>query len=694
MPLSTGPADLKALLAIPGVEAAFQYGTGTGFFDAQSRERESLHEVSVSSGFFQTVGVRPVFGRELSSEDANSEPRRVLVSYGIWNERLGRDPGVAGRLVSLAGRRVEVAGVMPRGFNFPDGANVWIPPNPRIWIRAFVSVVRTQTPLSVRQFETAADRFVGVPLQSFLEPESKRARAVGFLFVAASAIVIITWLHVGMLRAVHVIDKMGDHAIRLALGARRGTLVREQCVQSAMLALLAIGIAAVVLPQALKVLISFLPPEVVLGRDIEVDYRSLLFLGGLTLLGTVGMTLAPIRASTRIDVLAGLKNSAPTASRRSSGRQLLVILQIGLVTALLYLTGLATHELVRLRTLNLGFETERLLVASLPDAPTSQVFGIWQSESLTRIKRLPGITMAAGGASPLAKSLQPVSVTAEAPSQAQLRQSPINALRRYVSPGFFQTMAIPFDEGRDFDWNTDRQTDNVIVSRSLAASFGPIPGAIGRSVFINGGRATVIGVVGDVRRGGTDTREQPSIYQLSVSHTLVVRSTGPVNQSLLTRVSDEIRAVTGRSDVDIRDAHTEVVTLLAPQQARASLMAFEGAAALALSLIALYGVSREMAHRQRHRAAICKALGATNTTIVIQMARPLVVVTAVGVTAGLIVGSASGAWLTSTAVVDSNGDPVAAATATAVVVLAVTAALIGPLRSAASVSPSVLLRSP
>jgi putative ABC transport system permease protein len=689
-------AELDEILHVPGVISAMGYTTKV-FVKQEYRDTEGLVDAGVTPSFFEGLGVQPFIGRRLTNEDIGVVPRRALISFGIWTDRFGRDPGVVGQTIVLAGESLQVVGIMPPRFNFPGGANLWVVSQSRI--RSLTGVIRVtlgKTP--PQKFRLSSGNFLAVPLREFLEPEQGKVLPLTFLFLAAGVVLAITWLHLGALRAVHVFDRARETAVRMAMGASPWQIARKQLIENVFFVGIALIAAVLLLPTAVKVTVLLLPSTVTLGREIAVDHRAILFLGFATLMGIALMSLGPVRATMRTDVLALLKNEGQTLSSFSfrRGCRTILVAQVALVSSLLYSTGMLATELLRVRHLDLGFDPDGLLI--LKPAGANDSFGpsVQQATMLEQIRKVPGVLAAAAGFDPSFIGVMPVSVGIDANSSRSSDSSDSNAMYQGVSPGYFRTVRTPILEGRDFEYGEKRV---VMVSQGLARAIGRPNGLAGSTVWVNGGPFLVAGIVGDIQANVTDEfGKRPYLYYQSptLTNPILVRVDQKFRRRTIDRIISVVQGLTGQPDRPwILDARQRVEPFIAPHTSRVVLVGIQAGTALLLALVGLYSLAHQVLRQQLRSIAVRKALGAPNKHVMMLTSGLVVVNAAIGLSLGLGLGLAMGRWMSSAAIVASNAETIdvfAVALTVLSVLIASLLGLIAPVCQALRLDPSVLLR--
>lgn len=714
--------ELLDLATLPGVTATFGFCERGGVVSDEARQGEDLRDASVTSAFFSGLGVRPMLGRPLTDLDIGVTPPRVLISYSLWVSRFAADQRAIAQWTTLGGNRVEVVGVMPPRFNFPSGANLWSISSTSI--RSLVGVARASRGILRPDALRFSDRpGTAMPLSDYLHPTTDKTLPLTFLLVLAIITLAMTWLHLGALRAVQIFDHARDTAVRMAIGASSWQVIRQHVVENLLFVVATLAVAVLFLPAAVSVAARLLPPTLTVGREIGVDARGLLFLGSVTLLGLLVMTIGPARATTRPSLLGLLKNEGQTISSpaRTRRRRAVLIAQVGLVSGLLYVTGVLATEMMRMRRFDLGFNPDGLLTVTLPEAsraPAARDTANGQSdsrsakpapgstlepESLQRdlvheIGGVPGVTAVATGFEPFYTPGMGVQVGIDGASSTQRDIGTPNALYQMVSPGYFRTIGTPILEGRDFDWALDGGRHVAIISRSLARALGRPTGLAGSTVWINGGQYAVLGVVGDIRANVTDALgERPYLYWLAPRLSpILVRVSDERRGGVVSRIAAIVRAVTHEPKrPSFANARQRVAQFVAPHSSRVALVAMQAGAALLLSVLGLYALASEVLRQRLRSMAVRKAFGASPRQIFVHLSGPVAIDAAIGLALGLVLGIVAASWLWSAALIGSGlavFDIRAALLAIVPVSFASLFALLGPARRAARLDPSVLLR--
>lgn len=717
-------------------------------------EPERVWGEEVTAAYLTTLGVRVARGSDFPAElDASGGQRRVaLISDALWQRRYNADPGVVGQTISLNNQPWEIAGVLPPGFRglsgraevivnltarTPDAlAEPWnlelsvigrlapgVTPEqarseaamlgPRMYA-AFPSGAGTLT-TSERPSQWSAD---ARPLDTIrVAPALKRSLLV--LFGAVTLVLLIACVNLANLLVARAVTRKQEIAVRLAVGARRGRLVRLLLTESTVLALLG-GVASLGVALAGSRLLSGINPQdtlrvqglqgsigVVGFESIQLDGRALLFTFLVTALVGVVVGLVPALRATRADLSRELKEGSAGAGlglRLGVSRRSLVVVEVALAIVLLAGSGLMLRSLANLLAVDPGFDARNLLTLRLwvPEgeiAPDSMpgFYDRLQAE----IAAIPGVQQVSlGDCPPLNNGCNGTIMTfADRPTSATG-----NAMVgvHWVTPSWFPTLRVPLKRGRLFD-DTDRLNAPkvVLINEEAARRYFPGEDPIGKRVAVYQGGfhtgAEVIGIVGDVRYGTIDSLARPDVYisygQARLPRMMLFVRTAGDPSAVAPAVRERVRHFAPRLPVyDIRAMESRVAT--ASTQARFSailLGAFAGVALL-LAVMGIYGVMSFAVAQRNREIGIRMALGADRGRVLSLVLREGVALAAVGALLGLGAAFALTRVLRSMLFEVAPTDPW---TYVAIVVVLGLAAVIAtwiPARRAAGVDPVVALR--
>ena len=675
------PADLEDFRSEPGLFEEMGAWGGWGPTLTGLGDPEVLVAAAVTEGMLTRVlRSEPVLGRGfLPEEDVPDGPDVVLLSHRFWQERFAGDPDVIGRPVLLNEEPYTVVGVMPEGFAppFVSNAALWRP----VQLDAadcgrgcytIRTVARLAAGVSLEAAQERASALASRLAEAYPDTNERvgaavfglqedlvgpAARALWVLLGAVGLVLLIACTNVANLLLARGTAREGELAVRVALGAARGTILRqlltESVVLSALGGLLGLGLAA----WGTDALLALAPRTLPGVERVGVDAVVLAFAALTTLVtGAVFGTFPAWRAS-RADVYASVR-SAAGASARGRLRSGLVVGQVALAMVLLTGAGLMLKSFERMSRVDLGYEAEGVLAVSMGLPASRFATGAdriaYYEELVARLGALPGVSSAgATDSPPLAGFDGDASFRIEDAPPPRPTEVPVAWIRR-VTPGYFGTVRQDLVRGRGFDASDAAGAPLVIVVNEMLARryYGyPERSPIGlRIAFGSAGEPvwrTIVGVVEDTRHFAIRDGERPAAYLpfaqvTSPFMTVVLRSEGDPEQ-----LGDAARAAV--TDVDERLAASTVRPLTAlVEQATArerfvaSLLGLFSLVALVLAAGGLYGVVSYGVGLRRREMGIRLALGARRTEI-----RLLVVAGGLGLTAaGIAVGALGSLALT------------------------------------------------
>jgi predicted permease len=679
------------------------------------------------------LGIEPLLGRIFSEEDDREGAlATALLSYGLWQREFGGDPSIIGRIVRLDDRPHTVIGVMPREFNFPNRrAQLWTPM--RFSAREFddrnnnylhvIARLRDGASLDAARTEmtlVAARLKAQYPVENvntdasviaLRDEVSDQQRLMLVALLGASAcVLVIACANLANLLLARALDRRREIAVRAALGAGRERLLRQLLTESLLIAGLGGGLGIALAAAAVPMLSLLVPSALPVGGTPALDLRVLAFTAAVTMLTGLafgGIPLLQQRLSAEGD---GLRDTARAGGgRRERLRGALVVAELAASVLLLVTCGLLLRALWKTQAIDPGFATPSALTARtqlpMPKYEKTETRTLFYDAVLSEVRRLPGVRSAAYTSfvplGDMRGGIFPVGVGAPAP--ADRRENNV-AFLRYVTPDFFQTMGIAVHQGRDVsDADTDATRAVAVVSRSFADRYFPDQDPIGRRFNFVGSDREIVGIVGDVRMRGLTRTAEPQVYvpyrqvpdRAWVWYSpkdLVVRTDGdPL------ALVPSLRAIVQRVDAsqslsDIRTLEDVVYRETAPRVAQLRILGAFALIALLLAGVGLHGVLTWSVAARTVEIGIRVALGAQRFDIVSMIARRALMLTAIGIGAGIALAYGSGQVLQSMLAGIDPADTATILAASALILAMTMAVSIRPIVRAARVDPCAAVR--
>jgi predicted permease len=725
--------DLKA--GASGFEslAAYQHEPGqTGVsLTGSGAEPRRVQAAFVSAEFFPLLGVGAARGRTLRSEEnVPGADRVVVVSDALWRSRFGADPSLVGRTVTLDGEPFTVVGVMPPSFAFPAReAEAWVPlslvgeddvPHERgvRWLDVVGRLRPGATPEGALSSANAvlarlaADHAESNEGWTRARVETLRDSIVGpvrpALMVLLGTVVLVLLVacaNLANLLLARASAREREIAIRTALGAGRGRLVRQMLTESVLLALLGGALGLALAGAGVRALLALSAGTIPRPDEVGLDARVALFALLLSLLTSVLFGLVPALRAARGATSDTLRDGGRGGTQRRGGRTraALVLAQTAAAMVLLVGAGLLINSFWRLLNVDPGFRADGVLVASF-DIPsrydTPAKMNGYRDEVLRRVAEVPGVVAAgASKTEPLQGGGEKYEFTLPGRTGADATLAPADGTM-IVSPGYFAALGIPLLRGRTFDPRDDDgdAPPVVMVNQATARRYWPGQDPVGQTVQIGETPLTVVGVVGDVRNDGLAAPAEPAVYfpfglAPRVATQLFVRTSGDPAAA-----AGAVRRAIYEADplqpiAQIRTLRTAMAETVAQPRFFTLLLGIFGGLAVGLAALGLYGVVAYSVTRRTTEIGIRMALGARPAEVVAMVVRRSVGPTA----AGILVGAA-GALLLSRLMASMlfQVRPADPATYVAAALLLASVALLAswlPARRAARIQPTLALRA-
>ena len=711
------------------------------------RGASSLHGLKSSAEFFDVLGIKPAIGHAFSREDEQPGGGpggfKIILTDDFWRQFFGGDPNVLGRTIELDRRQYTVIGVMPRRFQYPiqsDPVSFYVtiaedastadgtkPPTQERGMHSLDTIARFKTNTTIEQAQadlsTVAanlekqypntNSYFGVrfkPLREELIGDVRTALYV--LFGAVVCVLLIANTNVANLLLARASVRGREVAVRAAVGASRGRIIRQLLTESVILASLG-GLFGLLLAQwGTEALIKTVPQNIPRISDIQVDGVVLGFTVLVSLATGIIFGVVPAWHASRVDLNSALKSGTRTGSgeNKSRLRNGLVMGEIALALVLLICAGLLIQTFARLGHVQPGFRSDRLLTAAIQvprtSYPKNEDVIAFYDHFLERVRTLPGVESASAILPlPLSDSNMVTDFDDEEHPLPEGQRAGANV--RMIGTDYFKTMGIPLKQGRVFDETEQLNSPPVvIVNQRFADKFFPGQNVIGKriqpgfSADDNPEKVReIIGVVGNVKHSSLKNEDSPEIYlprtQIPTSFMSVVVRTSVSDPSNITAaMRKELAAMDPGIPLNsVRVFDEYLARSLARPRFNALLLSIFAGSALLLTAIGIYGVLAYSVAQRTNEIGIRMALGAAQFKIFKLVIGQAMTIVAISVAVGLVGAFAATRLLSSLLFGVSAWDPV---TFSAIVILIAVIALLAawlPARRAANVDPIVALRT-
>lgn len=725
--------SLDAVAALRPYEAPLRDDCTT-----QGCNAELVHGYGVSPGLFRMLGARVLRGRDFVDSDGNpASPAVVILSHDLWQRRYGGDTAVLGASLTFNGQARQVVGIMPSGVRFPDAkvsyvkdpADLWFPVS---WelnrndergnqnlvmlgrLREGASPVELRRDLSAieTRFKSSwpdrygdpatAWRLAAVPLTDELIG-AVRAPLL-YMFAAVGLVLMIACANVANLMLVRGASRANEFALRAALGAGRGRLARQLLTESVIVALAA-GVVGVVAAYASVPLLLRLDPGAVPMFDaVTVDRRVMVFAVLLSLVTAILCGFAPALRQSRINLVRSVRDGTGMgAVARRGWRSAVVVMQVALATVLLVSAGLLTRSFRAMHDVPVGVQSEgrSTFKISLPRAKydSSHKIVAFFTQLQRELVALPGVR-AASAVTPLPMSGEGWSGTYHVFGQPAQRPSDMPHGEMAVAlPGYMVAHGIPVLAGRDFtEADAQGAPPVVVVDERLARLHWPGQDAIGQRVSTYGEQgswATVIGVVGHVRRRGPFADGEPQLY-----YPLLQRRERAVSFVVSGRpdVGADVRAILTRIDPElptplVEPAQAVADRAFARQRFSMVLIGVFGLIAVALVGVGLYGVMGFLVAQRTRELGVRLAVGGTPGSLLRMVFAEGLTMTVVGIASGLLISAVLARGLSGWLYGISPIDPVTYVLTPVLLGVVASVSVLLPARRATAVDPVRALRA-
>lgn len=688
---------------------------------------EQLFGQAVTPNFFSVLGVSPLVGRTFTEEEDRDGAQVVIISYRLWQRRYLGDPARINQPIMLNGTKYSVIGVMPRDFVFRDRErDFWFPihftPADRS-VRGshFLSVVARLKPDATldrarqemtgiakrleQQYPDSNYRVgaVVVPIKEDLLGDTRIALLV--LMGAAGCVLLIACANLASLLLARAVARKKEMAVRAALGAGRGRLVRQMVTEATMLALAGGTLGLLVAQAGMTVLVRLVPGGLPTTAKPALDSTLLLFTLGLSLLTGLIFSVVPAIQAARASVNDALKQGGRSGAdtRGRNTRDVLVVLEVAAALVLLTGAGLMIQTMAKLRAIDLGFRSGHLLTMRTPWGPKYRdpVKAIdYVTRVLAQVRLLPGVENDAFSST---LPFQSIGNTRGYQVQGQTidKDYSPDALFRVGSSDYLQTLGVKVLEGRLFTASDISTTAPVVIlNETFARHYWPKETAVGHRIALGDQNwRTVVGVVADVHERGYELAMKPGVYApitaLDITwlpDTLIVRTKSDPN-AIAPAARSIIASIDPDQPVSLVRTMDEIVDLnVADRQQQMTLLGAFAVLALVLASIGLYGVLSYAVTQRSREIGLRMALGASASSVIRMIVARGLALTGIGLVIGLVAAFLATRAMKNLLYGVGATDPFTFGSVAALLAVIALIACWAPARRASRVDPIVVLR--
>ena len=694
---------------------------------------ERVTGVVASVDLFKVLGASAQLGRTFTAADEQPGGASVIIiSHSMWQRRFGGDANIIGRQLTLSDKSLTIIGVMPERFQFlfvNDPPEYFVPFDPTGEMEkqrgaSFAEVVgRLKPGVSIQQAE-ADLRGVAARLEQQYPDEDagttvslvgaheemvgKLRRTLLVLLGAVGFVLLVACANVANLQLARATGRGREMAIRVALGARRGRVIRQLLTESLMLSILGGALGLLFALWGVDLISSFVPANIPRFKEAGLDPTVLGFTLAASMLTGIIFGLAPALQTSKVDLNESLKEGGRSSSEgraRHRVRNLLIVSEVALSLVLLVGAGLLIKSFLHLRNTNPGFQARQVLTASvtLPSTryPKDEQVAQFYERAVERVAQLPGVE-SAGAILPLPLGENSISTSfhvEEHPDPGPGARPSAGA--RIVTPNYLRVMSVPLLRGRALTEQDKADSPQVLlINETLARRFFNGEDPIGKhlDVGLNDIHGEIVGIVGDVRGSSLEAEAGPEYY---VPYTQV-----PVNtMSLVVRTKEAdaaalagpLRAAVQEMDRDlplyrVREMQSLVASSIARQRFSMTLLVAFAGLALALAAVGIFSVMSFLVAQRTHEIGIRLALGAQPRDILRMVVRQGMGLALLGVALGLGISFAVTRLMASLLYEVSATDPTIFGGIAFLLALVALAACYAPARRATKVDPMIALR--
>jgi putative ABC transport system permease protein len=709
-----------------------------------SGDPEQVRGMPISTNLFSILGVQPMLGRDfLPGEDQAGSDNKVILSYGLWQRRFGGDRGVIGKTITLDRQPRIVVGVMPRGFNFPPpmhlgvggvsaGKELWVPCvldkanrdyhplgvvarlKPGVSVREASAEANTLARTLAKAYPTTNDGVgandgIGANVASMQEQVVSNIRpALIVLFGAVGCVLLIACVNVANLLLARSAGRRKELAVRAALGASRGDLIRQMLLENFALAIPGGVLGLLLALWSTDLLRSLTKSNLPRLDELSANPAVLAFAAALSLLTGLAAGLVPAFSASRVDLNDSLKVASRTlaGARHNTLRNTLAIAQISLALLLLTGAGLLIRSFQQLLHVDPGFQSNNLLAMELrlPRLRYDKAVQLaaFETQLLERIRALSGVVSAGVVNSlPVAGFQAATIISIEGRPSPKTFAAGMLVGQRVISPDYFATMHTPFLAGRDFSTRDAQGAPKVaIVNQALATRYFPSENPLGKRIKIDEDGEewqTIVGIAASMRHSGLGADADPEIFSPYLqnpwtSMAVVVRTRGNP-EDLSATVRSQLWAIDKDQPISRMSTMDRILAdSLAGRRLNLALLASFAGVALLLALIGIYGVISYAVVERTSEIAIRMALGAQRSSVWKLVLRQGAALSAAGIAIGMVASLALTRFMSTMLFQVRPIDPVTLASVAAVVLATALLATFLPARRATRIDPMEALR--
>jgi predicted permease len=723
-----------------GVSRGYSFNlTGAG-------DAEQVRAEFVSTDFLPMLGVKSVIGRLFEEGEDEFGARPIaIISAGFWNRKFASAQDVLGKGLTLDGRSYTIVGVVPANFNLQIGAfhasELYVPmgqwTNSALHVRAaglgIHGIGRLKPGVTIQQARADMLRVTGhlaedypdsdkgigatlIPLKEQMVGDVRRLLLV--LLAAVGFVLLIACVNVASLLMTRSMGRSREFAVRAALGAGRGRIVRQLMTESMLLALAGGGLGLLLAAWGTKAALQYLPSGLPRASEVGMDWKVLLFTAGIVLLCGILFGLAPALRISKPNLQETLKEGPRgTGGGKQRAQGAFVVAEMAMALVLLIAAGLMIRSLNALWSVNPGFDSRNVLAfgvalpSSMRDASPEAIRAALR-EVQGKLSSTPGVKAMSlsWAAVPLAGDDEELFWTEGQPKPAT--ESEMSwAISYVVQEDYLKVMGIPLERGRFFTGQDTEHSQHVIVIDDVfARKFFGGQDPIGKRLILAslGGAAEIVGVVGHVKQWGLDSDDKQSLraqlyssYMQAPDEIMHLSSGGT---GALVRIDGKTEAMAGTIRKALKEINSEhlmvsvqtmeeiIADSLAARRVSMIVLCVFAALALGLASMGIYGVISYLVSQRTHEIGIRMALGARQSDVLRQILGESMKMTVIGIFIGLLAALGLTRLMANLLFGVSATDPVTFAGVGVILAIVALAACYMPARRATRVDPMVALR--